>query len=81
MTDIKQILIKELEELKDRVRHLKEILEAARAYHDLPVVDVRKSEHAEDDSPYIRGMNDGNNNLWDYLRTTYPNGLRWIGEL
>lgn len=53
--------------------------EAAKAYHDLPAVDVdglkRAEVFPEEYVPvaHIRGWND----CLDRLRTIYPNGLKW----
>jgi len=59
---------------------IQELLKAARAYNDLPVVDVRLEQETDDD-PYapIEEMlrNEGFNRCLEYFRTTYPNGLRW----
>ena len=59
------------------------LLEAARAYNDLPVVDVRLEKETDDD-PYapIEEMlrNEGYNTCIEYFRTTYPNGLRWKND-
>jgi hypothetical protein len=51
------------------------IAEAARAYNDLPVVDVNKTKRISDG--FGINQSDGWNLCLDHLRATYPNGLRW----
>lgn len=55
------------------------ILEAARLYHDLPVVDLEKLKDIEDPGfdPWQDGNQKGYNQCLEYLRTTYPKGVRW----
>lgn len=60
--------------LKTVHKVMDETLEAARAYHDLPVVDVETL--GRDDDPDT-AFNSGYNECLKFLKTTYPQGLKW----
>lgn len=55
------------------------LLTAARAYHALPVVDVKDEKKCSEDSSWEYGS--GYDDAIDYLRATYPNGLVWKKEV
>jgi hypothetical protein len=64
-------------ELDDRAK----VLEAARAYNDLPVVDVEEFERECLEYLISHNWADGRlKPLIQYIRTTYPNGLRWKND-